>query len=495
MTCVTQQQHQQTNKMKRLLARLLPSRRHHHHSVDNSIQRSGSDSKIINDNTTPPKSPTTPHTPKDSLFTRISRRPKTRALSSPVLLAASTMSSASAALIAMEEEEESLKQLEQEEQLIQQYQESELHIAAIRGDVEKIEQLIATVENIVTFCCTKVGKDENTALHLAASRGHLQVVTQLINYGVNVNIVNKQLLTPLHSACSKNRREVSQFLIANGADLTKRDSMGFCPFHIACISSAFDIAEDILLSGGDIETKRFDGKTALHIVSEQGNVDALKFLIQKHSVNTMAKDQKGNTALICAVKKNRIPVVKYFFQCNNVNMNQMLKHRNQLGRNIIHVCVDDFDREEIAYEMTKTVIQLLFQMDSQLLKSLLVEQDKVCKYTSLHCAVRRNYPHVVALLLKYGIDSNLGDEKENTALHLALTIKMKGNQIEHQWISNNLLVIQTLIEYPNTKLNIKSNEGKQTAESLLKSRPEYHSIHKDLKKIRKEGCKMWSQVT
>lgn len=63
----------------------------------------------------------------------------------------------------------------------------------------------------------------NTALHIACYNGEDKVVEDLINYGANVNKLNKKGFSPLHFAVASNLgARCLSLLISNRADVNIR---------------------------------------------------------------------------------------------------------------------------------------------------------------------------------------------------------------------------------------------------------------------------------
>jgi ankyrin repeat protein len=405
------------------------------------------------------------------------------------------------------ETDKEINEIMQNEELLEAYDQSEIHMAAILGNLSHMNTLVEKhlgfmtqqyndinndhkKEIIAKFCSTKKGEKWNTPLHIATFKDQFEVVKFLVECCfVDVNEVNKEEATSLHCACAKNRRVIAQFLLDHGANVKARDEYGYSPLQIALKAKNFDIADDLVHFGAALDFKRFDGKTALHIMAEQGNIEGLKFLLEKHQCGAVfTKDQKGNIPLICAVKKNKTEAVRYLcsYHRQHKNIGQVLRHKNELGRNVMHVAVDDLDKEENAYAMVRTLIESLFVDETlELLKELLNERDKACCYTPLHCATRRNYSEVVKLLLISGSDVNIVDENGNTALHLALCNKKHRLQDEEVFEKNRLLTLQRLIEHPRCKIDIK-NKSKQNAKMIIRSskNDQFKKLLKDQRKLR-----------
>ena len=90
--------------------------------------------------------------------------------------------------------------------------------AAKKGDLEKVEKLIAEGADL-----DATDSRGNSALYLAASKGHADVVEALAQAGADVDIDNSFGSTPLHVASRYGHVEVIRVLVTYGAHI---DSIG-----------------------------------------------------------------------------------------------------------------------------------------------------------------------------------------------------------------------------------------------------------------------------
>ena len=92
----------------------------------------------------------------------------------------------------------------------------------------------------------------DTALHIVIrSTDNPEIVTNLIEFGADVNAVNKEMNreTPLHYAVMKNKLEAVKILLPNGANINTKT--------------------------------RKESQSSLHIASKNGHIDMVKYLIEK----------------------------------------------------------------------------------------------------------------------------------------------------------------------------------------------------------------------
>lgn len=90
-----------------------------------------------------------------------------------------------------------------------------------------------------------------TPLHMAAIRGDVAQVKELIRLGANVNVKDFAGWTPLHEACNLGYCEIAKVLIAAGADVNTQGLDDDTPLHDAVSSDHRDIVKLLLQHGGN----------------------------------------------------------------------------------------------------------------------------------------------------------------------------------------------------------------------------------------------------
>ncbi|XP_018124253.1 ankyrin repeat domain-containing protein 12 isoform X2 [Xenopus laevis] len=90
-----------------------------------------------------------------------------------------------------------------------------------------------------------------TPLHMAAIRGDISQVKELICMGANVNVKDFAGWTPLHEACNMGYYDVAKVLIAAGADVNTQGLDDDTPLHDAASSGHRDIVKLLLRHGGN----------------------------------------------------------------------------------------------------------------------------------------------------------------------------------------------------------------------------------------------------
>ncbi|XP_037661839.1 ankyrin repeat domain-containing protein 12 isoform X2 [Choloepus didactylus] len=90
-----------------------------------------------------------------------------------------------------------------------------------------------------------------TPLHMAAIRGDVKQVKELISLGANVNVKDFAGWTPLHEACNVGYYDVAKLLIAAGADVNTQGLDDDTPLHDSASSGHRDIVKLLLRHGGN----------------------------------------------------------------------------------------------------------------------------------------------------------------------------------------------------------------------------------------------------
>jgi ankyrin repeat protein len=79
-----------------------------------------------------------------------------------------------------------------------------------------------------------IDKDRRTPLHKAAQKGHREVVILLVDYGkANIKAVKKDVWTPLHEASFYGHLLVGEALLERGARKTVSSRRGELPIDLA----------------------------------------------------------------------------------------------------------------------------------------------------------------------------------------------------------------------------------------------------------------------
>ncbi|KFM08220.1 Putative ankyrin repeat domain-containing protein 31, partial [Aptenodytes forsteri] len=107
--------------------------------------------------------------------------------------------------------------------------ETQLHIAARRGDLSLVKALISS-----GICVNEQDYAGWTAIHEASNGGFTEVILELLKAGANVNSRSLDGILPIHDAVSGNYLEVFRILLQHGANPCERDGSGKSALDEAC---------------------------------------------------------------------------------------------------------------------------------------------------------------------------------------------------------------------------------------------------------------------
>ncbi len=146
----------------------------------------------------------------------------------------------------------------------------QLFIALNNNDLEGVARMIEAGADI-----NLSDESNNTVLHAALDQEYYAIAEHLILSGADVNAVNRSGLTPLHIVRDAG---IAELLIEKGGDVHAIEyEYGMTPlfFH------GKQIAGLLIEAGADIEARSFKGNTPLGWATYSGDIETVRFLIEK----------------------------------------------------------------------------------------------------------------------------------------------------------------------------------------------------------------------
>ncbi|EHA8589376.1 ankyrin repeat-containing protein ITN1 [Cocos nucifera] len=216
-------------------------------------------------------------------------------------------------------------------QVTGRHNDTELHLAAQRGDLAAVRQIIGEIDALMTG--TAVGAEfdaqlaeirsavvndvndvDETALFIAAEKGFLDVVVELLKYTNRESLVrkNRSGYDALHIAVREGHLAIVQELLDHDPTLCRTfGPSNATPLISAATRGHTEIVNLLLAHDASlIELSKNNGKNALHFAARQGHVEIAKALLEKDPQLARRTDKKGQTALHMAVKGTSTAVVK-----------------------------------------------------------------------------------------------------------------------------------------------------------------------------------------
>ncbi|CAL9097269.1 unnamed protein product [Musa acuminata var. zebrina] len=216
-------------------------------------------------------------------------------------------------------------------QVTGRHNDTELHLAAHRGDLAAVRQILgeidaqmtgtamgadfdAEVAEIRAAVVNDVNEEDETALFTAAQKGFLDVVVELLKYTDRESLTrkNRSGFDVFHIAAREGHQAIVQVLLGHDPTLVKTFGQSNATPLITAATRGHTEVVNLLLEQDDslIELSKKNGKNALHFAARQGHVEIVKALLGKDPQLARRTDKKGQTALHMAVKGTSCEVVK-----------------------------------------------------------------------------------------------------------------------------------------------------------------------------------------
>jgi ankyrin repeat protein len=123
--------------------------------------------------------------------------------------------------------------------------------------------------------------DGTTALHWAVRNDDAKLVDQLIRAGANVKAENRFGVTPIALACENGSATVVERLLKAGVSANTTGPLGETALHLCARTGRPEAVRVLLTNGARIDTiENWRGQTPLMWAAAEGNVDAMKMLIE-----------------------------------------------------------------------------------------------------------------------------------------------------------------------------------------------------------------------
>ncbi|XP_064187229.1 ankyrin repeat domain-containing protein 12-like isoform X1 [Anguilla rostrata] len=135
-----------------------------------------------------------------------------------------------------------------------------------------------------------------TALHMAAIRGDVKQVKELIRLGADVNVKDFAGWTPLHEACNLGHYDVAKVLIATGAEVNTQGLDDDTPLHDASSSGHKEIVRLLVQHGGNPFQANNRGERPVDVADSKEIEELLKGHVQLSNSDDRSSDSEGHTS-------------------------------------------------------------------------------------------------------------------------------------------------------------------------------------------------------
>ncbi len=254
-------------------------------------------------------------------------------------------------------------------------------------DLETLDDTMATQEDLDKFLTLRQESSLATLLHFATEEGAIKCANRLIEYGADVNAIDKDGTSPLilcakigypvHTAIAKKllaeedidvrimndkfetalglsvkfeRYKLADLITeANkGADLNFPGKNG----NTLLIESAFDNNVEktkfLLLRKVDVNIKNMNGDTAFSIACKYHNLEVMKLLLDAE-VDINTSDCFGRTILMSTIMSGHIEVIKELLELENITLS--LNKQDNWGYSALMFSVKNPQLNELSEKM------------------------------------------------------------------------------------------------------------------------------------------------
>ncbi|KAF2897957.1 hypothetical protein ILUMI_08209 [Ignelater luminosus] len=238
----------------------------------------------------------------------------------------------------------------------------------------------------------------------------ISVARFLISKGADVNTINLQSKTPIHYIFENELTDIVFEILDNKLNtrykinFNIKDELGNTALYYG-IRKNIDCIKKIILKGKVMINQQNDEhETLLHLATELGQLETVKFLCQNGADSTL-KNKWGCTALCIAVNKKDILILTEFLKLENVL--KIINEIDEDGKTVVHRAVENNFKDGL-------IIILEHGGD--------IDRCDNNGDTALHLAVQNNLVEIVKTLFDYQPDIDIWNSNKKTAQSLAYEI-------------------------------------------------------------------------
>lgn len=177
--------------------------------------------------------------------------------------------------------------------------------AASRGDSSTISLMLNQ-----GFDPNSADYDKRTALMVAAMKGNIESVTKLLEYHANPNLVDMHGSSALYEAAKNGHEATMDVLLEHHARLCMDESQAASVLCQAVFDGDTQLLKRLLMAQIQVNASDYDKRTAIHIAAAEGNVAALKVLVE-FGADLTVRDRWDNSVRDEAYRVN----AGQFLQC------------------------------------------------------------------------------------------------------------------------------------------------------------------------------------
>jgi ankyrin repeat protein len=256
------------------------------------------------------------------------------------------------------------------------------------------------------FAINSCDENGDTPLLVAIGANNVNAVRRLLEIGADPTKRNYDGLTPFQVVATGNKDlEILDLLLEyEDVDINDGGQSGYTVLHWAMATSNVTAARFLLSKGANPNVADRNGATPLHVAACcASTTDVIKLILETKKVDINVRDKNGQTALLYAVRGNRVDNVDYLLE----NGADPAIH-DENGDTPVHLAA-------AAVNKDSAILDLLLVTE----KKIDIDERNNAGMTALHMAFRESNFNAARFLLSKGANPNVADENGLTPLHLA----------------------------------------------------------------------------
>ena len=245
----------------------------------------------------------------------------------------------------------------------------------------------------ICFCASLLGWAGGFAMaqNFEPALSKVERAKELARLGVNINATRADLRTQWEG-------------LVKYVNINAKDRQGRTALHHLAENGEIEAVKVATQLGAKIHTKDALGRTALHYAAMGGHTPVIKYLIEFASVlhpsrRLNVRDQDGKTVLHYLAANGEVEVVK-----TAVELGAKIHIRDALGRSPLHLAAKDGHTP---------VVEVLIESGAK------VNTKDFEASSPLHHAAKNKHVGTITKLIEAGTDLNARDHRGRTALHIA----------------------------------------------------------------------------